>query len=244
MTLNEDKLRGLALVDFGTRRRFSGAVQEAVVRALCADCRVAAYMSGTSNFDLARRLGLRAVGTQAHEWFQAFQQLSPDLRQFQSRALQAWLNEYPNMLGIALTDCINMDAFLRDFTFALANAYDGLRHDSGDAEVWALKAIEHYRQLGIDPRSKTLVFSDGLTMEKAAQLYYRFRNEIDVVCGIGTQLTCRIDGVRPLNVVMKMVECNGKPVAKVTDSVGKMLITNNNFVTQLCAAFDVVYNVQ
>lgn len=94
---------------------------------------------------MAEQLQLRPVGTQAHEWFQAHQQISEDLANSQRVALQSWLDEYPDQLGIALTDCITMDAFLRDFDITFANRYQGLRHDSGDPLEWGEKAIRHYK---------------------------------------------------------------------------------------------------
>ena len=223
------------LMDFGTRRRFSRAVQQAIVTTLKSDF---PYLVGTSNYDLARRLDLAPVGTQAHEWFQAHQQISPVLANSQRAALQAWLDEYPAQLGIALTDCITMDAFLRDFGPDFAGRYQGLRHDSGDPLEWGEKAIAHFEKLDIDPMSKTLVFSDNLDLDKALTLYRHFYRRINLVFGIGTRLTCDIPGVKPLNIVIKLVECNGKPVAKLSDSPGKTICEDPAFVKALRKAFD------
>ncbi|EPZ0269581.1 nicotinate phosphoribosyltransferase [Serratia marcescens] len=223
------------LMDFGTRRRFSQGVQQAIVSTLQAEF---PYLSGTSNYDLAHQLGLVPVGTQAHEWFQAHQQISPVLANSQRAALQAWLDEYPDQLGIALTDCITMDAFLRDFGPQFAERYQGLRHDSGDPVEWGEKAIAHYEKLGIDPMSKTLVFSDNLDLDKALALYRHFYQRINLGFGIGTRLTCDIPGVKPLNIVIKLVECKGKPVAKLSDSPGKTICQDQAFVRALRKAFD------
>ena len=220
---------------FGTRRRFSRAVQQAIVTTLKSDF---PYLVGTSNYDLARRLDLAPVGTQAHEWFQAHQQISPVLANSQRAALQAWLDEYPAQLGIALTDCITMDAFLRDFGPDFAGRYQGLRHDSGDPLEWGEKAIAHFEKLDIDPMSKTLVFSDNLDLDKALTLYRHFYRRINLVFGIGTRLTCDLPGVKPLNIVIKLVECNGKPVAKLSDSPGKTICEDPAFVKALRKAFD------
>ncbi|MDG0796448.1 nicotinate phosphoribosyltransferase [Pectobacterium punjabense] len=228
-------LRQFKLMDFGTRRRFSHDVQQTIVTALQADF---PYLIGTSNYDLARRLGITPVGTQAHEWFQAHQQISPTLANSQRAALQMWLHEYPTHLGIALTDCITMDAFLRDFDLPFAEAYQGLRHDSGDPVDWGEKAIAHYQRLNIDPMSKTLVFSDNLNLDKALALYRHFYPRVNLVFGMGTRLTCDIPGVKPLNIVIKLVECNGKPVAKLSDSPGKTICQDQNFVCELRKAFD------
>jgi nicotinate phosphoribosyltransferase len=223
------------LMDFGTRRRFSRDVQLAIVSTLKADF---PWLVGSSNYDVARQLQLAPVGTQAHEWFQAHQQISPVLANSQRAALQAWLEEYPNRLGIALTDCITMDAFLRDFGLNFASSYQGLRHDSGDPVEWGEKAIAHYEKLGIDPQEKTLVFSDNLDLPKAVELYRHFGQRIEVIFGIGTRLTCDIPQVKPLNIVIKLVECNGKPVAKLSDSPGKTICQDKAFVRALRKAFD------
>ncbi|HBH7061795.1 nicotinate phosphoribosyltransferase [Enterobacter cloacae] len=242
----ENKLAGFAtltdgldmsrfrLMDFGTRRRFSRDVQRAIVERLQQE----PWFVGTSNYDLARRLNLTPMGTQAHEWFQAHQQISPDLANSQRAALAAWLDEYPNQLGIALTDCITMDAFLRDFGPEFAERYQGLRHDSGDPVEWGEKAIAHYQKLGIDPMSKVLVFSDNLDLAKAVELYRHFSTRVNLSFGIGTRLTCDIPQVKPLNIVIKLVECNGKPVAKLSDSPGKTICHDKAFVRALRKAFD------
>ncbi|MGK3633650.1 nicotinate phosphoribosyltransferase [Enterobacter cloacae] len=242
----ENKLAGFAtltdgldmsrfrLMDFGTRRRFSRDVQLAIVQRLQQE----SWFVGTSNYDLARRLNLTPMGTQAHEWFQAHQQISPDLANSQRAALAAWLDEYPNQLGIALTDCITMDAFLRDFGPEFAERYQGLRHDSGDPVEWGEKAIAHYEKLGIDPMSKVLVFSDNLDLAKAVELYRHFSTRVNLSFGIGTRLTCDIPQVKPLNIVIKLVECNGKPVAKLSDSPGKTICHDKAFVRALRKAFD------
>ncbi|ELE9703026.1 nicotinate phosphoribosyltransferase [Enterobacter cloacae] len=243
----ENKLAGFAtltdgldmsrfrLMDFGTRRRFSRDVQRAIVERLQQE----PWFVGTSNYDLARRLNLTPMGTQAHEWFQAHQQISPDLANSQRAALAAWLDEYPNQLGIALTDCITMDAFLRDFGPEFAERYQGLRHDSGDPVEWGEKAIAHYQKLGIDPMSKVLVFSDNLDLAKAVELYRHFSTRVNLSFGIGTRLTCDIPQVKPLNIVIKLVECNGKPVAKLSDSPGKTICHDKAFVRALRKAFDI-----
>ena len=232
---NHIDLSHFKLMDFGTRRRFSYDVQSAIVSMLKDEF---PYLVGTSNYKLAHELGLAPVGTQAHEWFQAHQQISPELANSQRAALQSWLDEYPDQLGIALTDCITMDAFLRDFDDNFAKRYQGLRHDSGDPIEWGETAIAHYEKLGIDPMTKTLVFSDSLDLQKSLELYRYFHKRINLVFGIGTRLTCNIPGVVPLNIVIKLVECNGKPVAKLSDSPGKTICEDDEFVNQLRKAFD------
>ncbi|MGP1924212.1 MAG: nicotinate phosphoribosyltransferase [Arsenophonus sp. NEOnobi-MAG3] len=233
--LNID-LANFKLMDFGTRRRFSHTVQYAIINELKHHF---PYFTGTSNYKLAQQLHIKPVGTQAHEWFQAHQQISVDLANSQRVALQSWLDEYPDQLGIALTDCITMDAFLRDFDVTFANRYQGLRHDSGDPLEWGEKAISHYKKLAIDPMSKTLIFSDNLDLQKALILYKYFYKRINIIFGIGTRLTCNIPQVKPLNIVIKLVECNGKPVAKLSDSPGKTICDDDKFIDRLKKAFNI-----
>ncbi|MBA6145479.1 nicotinate phosphoribosyltransferase [Pseudomonas juntendi] len=231
------ELAGFQLADFGTRRRFSYRVQEEVVHILKHD--FPGRFVGTSNVHLAREFELKPLGTMAHEWFMAHQQLGPRLVDSQAAALECWVREYRGLLGIALTDCITMDAFLGDFDLYFAKLFDGLRHDSGDPLAWAEKAIAHYERLGIDPKSKTLIFSDGLDFAKALGLYRALHERINVSFGIGTQLTCDIPGVAPMNMVIKMTACNAAPVAKISDSPGKTQCRDENFVAYMKHVFKV-----
>lgn len=233
-----DELAGLQVADFGTRRRFSFGVQDEVVRLLKAE--FPARFVGTSNVYLARKYDLKPLGTMAHEWVMAHQQLGPRLIDSQIAALDCWVREYRGLLGIALTDTITMDAFLRDFDLYFAKLFDGLRHDSGDPLLWAEKAITHYRKLGIDPMTKTLVFSDGLDLPRALNLYRALRGRINVSFGIGTNLTCDIDGVAPMSMVLKMTSCNGQPVAKISDEAAKTQCRDPNFVSYLRHVFKVM----
>lgn len=231
------ELEGFQIADFGTRRRFSYRVQEEMVHILKRD--FPGRFVGTSNVHLAREFDLKPIGTMAHEWLMAHQQLGPRLIDSQIAALDCWVREYRGLLGIALTDCITTDAFLNDFDLYFAKLFDGLRHDSGDPLVWANKAIAHYEKLGIDPQSKTLVFSDGLNLEKALRLYRALHGRINVSFGIGTNLTCDIPGVEPMNIVIKMTACNGQPVAKISDTPGKTQCLDENFVSYLKHVFRV-----
>lgn len=231
------ELEGFQVADFGTRRRFSYRVQEEMVHILKRE--FPGRFVGTSNVHLAREFGIKPIGTMAHEWLMAHQQLGPRLIDSQIAALDCWVREYRGLLGIALTDCITTDAFLRDFDLYFAKLFDGLRHDSGDPLEWAEKCIRHYEKLGIDPLSKTLVFSDGLDLPKALELYRALHERIHVSFGIGTRLTCDIPGVEPMNIVIKMTACNGQPVAKLSDTPGKTQCRDENFVTYLKHVFRV-----
>ncbi|MCY1402337.1 Nicotinate phosphoribosyltransferase 2 [compost metagenome] len=230
-----DELSHLQVADFGTRRRFSYRVQEEVVCVLKRD--FPGRFVGTSNVHLARKLDIKPLGTMAHEWIMAHQQLGPRLIDSQSAALDCWVREYRGLLGIALTDCITMDAFLADFDLYFAKLFDGLRHDSGDPVQWAEKAIAHYRSLGIDPMTKTLVFSDGLNLPRCLEIFRALRGRINVSFGIGTNLTCDIAGVAPMSIVLKMTGCNGEPVAKISDEAAKTQCRDPNFVAYLRHVF-------
>ncbi|UCO99601.1 nicotinate phosphoribosyltransferase [Metapseudomonas lalkuanensis] len=234
---SDEELQDFQLADFGTRRRFSYKVQEEVVHILKRD--FPGRFVGTSNIHLAREYDIKPIGTMAHEWLMAHQQLGPRLIDSQIAALDCWVREYRGLLGIALTDCINMQAFLNDFDLYFAKLFDGLRHDSSDPLEWAEKAIRHYQKLGIDPLTKTLVFSDGLDLPRALALYRALRGRIHVSFGIGTNLTCDIPGVEPMNIVIKMTACNGQPVAKISDEAGKTQCRDENFVAYLKHVFRV-----
>lgn len=234
--INNIDLTDFRLVDFGTRRRFSSSVQYAIVQELK---KCFPYFIGTSNCKLAKDLNLEVLGTQSHEWFQAHQQICIDLRNSQIYALNTWLNEYPGKFSIALTDCITTDAFLRDFDIHFVSNYNGLRHDSGDPLEWGEKAINHYKKFGIDPMSKTLIFSNSINFEKALVIYKHFYKRINLIFGVGTGLTCNIPKVKPLNIVIKLVQCNGKPVAKISDDPNKTICKDNYFINRLKNVFGI-----
>jgi nicotinate phosphoribosyltransferase len=158
------------------------------------------------------------------------------LRYFQKAALEGWVQEYRGDLGIALTDVVGMDAFLRDFDLYFAKLFDGLRHDSGDPMQWAEKALGHYAKLRIDAHTKRLVFSDGLDVPKALGLYDALGDRVQLGFGIGTNLTNDI-GVDTLHIVMKLVACNGYPTAKLADSPGKVLCDDETFLAYLSQVF-------
>jgi nicotinate phosphoribosyltransferase len=221
--------------DFGTRRRFKAEWQKVIVET-CVKT-VPNNFVGTSNVRLAMENGIRPIGTMAHEWIQAGQNVGVRLMDSQKRMLQAWVDEYRGDLGIALTDTLGVNAFIRDFDGYFAKLYDGVRHDSGDPIEWGEKMLAHYNELRIDPRTKTFVFSDGLTFPKAVEILDHFRNRVKVVFGIGTNLTNDFEGIEPLQIVMKMTECNGRPVAKISDSPGKGMCHNEEYLAYLKSVF-------
>lgn len=222
--------------DFGTRRRYSFEWQKHVIQAFH---EVAPNIfRGTSNVLIAMQMDITPIGTMAHEFLQAFQALDVRLSDFQKAALETWVQEYRGDLGIALTDVVGMDAFLRDFDLYFAKLFDGLRHDSGDPYEWGDKAYEHYKKLKIDSKSKMLTFSDGLNLVKAWDLHQYFKDRFQVSFGIGTNLTNDM-GQTPLNIVLKLVECNGQSVAKISDSPGKTMTDNDTFLAYLRQVFKI-----
>ncbi|WP_024889416.1 nicotinate phosphoribosyltransferase [Luteimonas huabeiensis] len=224
------------IADYGTRRRYSrqwhGHMLPLLREAL------GAQFVGTSNVHFARLYGMTPHGTMAHEWLQAFQALGPRLRDSQAAALESWAREYRGDLGIALSDVVGLDAFLRDFDMYFCKLFDGVRHDSGDPFAWGERILAHYRDNRVDPASKILVFSDGLDIAKVMRLYDHFRGRCQVAFGVGTHLTNDL-GPTPLNIVIKMVRCNGQPVAKLSDSPGKSMCDDPGYLTYLRQVFGV-----
>jgi nicotinate phosphoribosyltransferase len=227
---------GCRIADYGTRRRFSRQWQEEVVTTLRDG--LGEQLTGTSNVWLARQLDLRPLGTLAHEYLQAHQALGPRLRDSQVAALETWAREYRGDLGIALSDVYGLSAFLRDFDMYFCKLFDGTRHDSGDPFDWGERVLAHYRANRVDPSSKVLVFSDGLDIPKVMQLYAHFRGRCQLAFGVGTNLTNDV-GPTPLNIVIKMVRCNGQPVAKLSDSPGKNMCDDAAYVAYLRQVFDI-----
>ena len=224
------------IADYGTRRRFSRTWHEEVVATLRDG--LGDQLAGTSNVWLAWKLGLTPLGTLAHEYLQAHQALGPRLRDSQVAALETWAKEYRGDLGIALSDVYGLDAFLRDFDMYFCKLFDGARHDSGDPFVWGERMLAHYRANRVDPRSKVLVFSDGLDLPRVMQLYHHFRGQCQLAFGVGTNLTNDV-GPTPLQIVIKMVRCNGQPVTKLSDSPGKDMCEDAAYVAYLRQVFEI-----
>lgn len=228
-------LEHFRLADYGTRRRFSRTWHEEVLQTL--QTGLGKHLVGTSNVDLAMRNGLIPLGTMAHEYLQACQALGPRLRDSQVFALEMWAREYRGDLGIALSDVYGLEAFLRDFDMYFCKLFDGARHDSGDPFEWGERLLAHYQANRVDPRDKTLVFSDSLDFPKAIELARRFEGRCKVSFGIGTNLTNDL-GYAPLQIVMKMVRCNGQPVAKVSDAPEKTMCDDPAYLAYLRQVFN------
>ncbi len=222
--------------DYGTRRRFSSSWQQEVVKTLSTE--LPNNFKGTSNVLFAKQLGVRAIGTMAHEYLQACQALGPRLIYSQRFAFERWAQEYRGELGIALSDVCGMDAFLRDFDLYFCKLFDGARHDSGDPFEWGEKLLEHYAKLRVDAKAKIMVFSDSLTFPLALQLFDHFHNRANPAFGIGTNLTNDV-GFDPIQIVIKMIECNGQPVAKVSDTPNKTMCRDLSYLAYLKEVFGI-----
>ena len=220
--------------EFGLRRRLSGEAQELAIQVLAATSSETSKFIGTSNVYLAKKYNLTPVGTMAHEWIMCTGQGNHKHNPAYSNwyALDAWVKEYGILNGIALTDTITTKCFLRDFQLTYATLFSGVRHDSGDPFTWGDDMIEHYKSLGIDPKSKTLLFSDSLNFEKATKLNTYFNGKAKSAFGIGTYISNDTD-VPSLNIVMKTTKCNGTDVAKISDVEGKGMCKNQDYIDYL-----------
>lgn len=223
--------------EFGLRRRLSAEAQELAVDSLrlinmVPECE--SHFIGTSNVFLAKKFNVTPVGTMAHEWImcvgQGDHRHNPAYSNYY--AMRAWVNEYKTQNGTALTDAITTDCFLKDFDLTYSTLFSGVRHDSGDPIEWGEKMIKHYESLKIDPKTKTLLFSDSLNFEKADKLYRHFKGRAKVAFGIGTYIANDTD-VPALNIVMKTTACNGQDVAKISDVEGKGMCKNAEYVEYL-----------
>lgn len=238
--LEEDTYRLSDFSEFGLRRRLSAEAQEMAVKAIAeVGLPADSHFIGTSNVYLAKKFNLKPVGTMAHEWIMCTGQGNHKHNPAYSNwyALDAWVKEYGILNGIALTDTITTDCFLRDFQLTYATLFSGVRHDSGDPYEWGDKMIAHYNSLGINPRTKTLLFSDSLDFERATALYDYFKDKAKVAFGIGTFISNDTDE-EALNIVMKTTKCNGMDVAKISDVAGKGMCKNPDYVDYLNRCID------
>jgi len=227
------------IADYGTRRRYSRK-WHALMLPLLREA-LGTQFVGTSNVHFAHIYNMTPLGTMAHEYLQAFQALGPRLRDSQVAALESWAREYRGDLGIALSDVVGLDAFLRDFDMYFCKLFDGVRHDSGDPFAWGDRILAHFKANRVDPTDKILVFSDGLDIAKVMGLYDYFHGRCQVAFGVGTHLTNDL-GPAPLNIVIKMTRCNGQPVAKLSDSPGKGMCEDPGYLTYLRQVFEVKHN--
>jgi nicotinate phosphoribosyltransferase len=212
----------IKIIDFGTRRRFSAQWQEHVIDRLTKE--IPDNFLGTSNPWFAYKFGVKPIGSFAHEMPMVYAALydAEGLNPLDGHAkmLEDWYERYGEDLSIALTDTFTSDFFFEDFTPEMAETWKGLRHDSGDPVQFGEKVINFYSNLGIDPQTKTIIFSDGLDLDTIVTLADHFKNRINLVFGWGTTLMNDM-GIKAKNVVMKATHANGVDTVKLSDSVGK-----------------------
>lgn len=238
--LGGDVFNNCKIADYGTRRRFSRNWQAHVLEYLRGHLtgKGCGHFVGTSNVYYAYTLGMTPLGTMAHEFLQACQSLGPRLRDSQIFGFESWAREYRGDLGIALSDVYGVKAFLRDFDLYFCKLFDGARHDSGDPFEWGELLLRHYKTHRVDPRTKTLIFSDGLNIPRVVELYQRFNGRCGLSFGVGTNLMNDL-GYEPLQIVLKMVRCNGQPVAKVSDTPNKGMCDDEAYLAYLRQVFDI-----
>ena len=234
--------------EFGLRRRLSAEAQELAVKTLCENNKnyKESHCVGTSNVYLAKKYNVIPVGTMAHEFIMCVGQGNPMVNPAYSNklAMESWNEEYGVLNGTYLTDTIGDELSHRDMGFTFSILFSGVRHDSGDPYEWGEAWIEHFKNYyekyhdeRVNPKNKTLLFSDSLDFEKASKLYEHFKSRIKVAFGIGTYIANDTD-VEPLNIVMKVSECNGSPVAKLSNDDGKLMCNDDSYVEYLRKTID------
>jgi nicotinate phosphoribosyltransferase len=213
----------ITVAEFGTRRRYSLDVHRLVVQTL--KQYGAGSFIGTSNIYLAMQNGVKPVGTHAHEWFM-FHAAKYGFKMANMLGLENWVQIYRGDLGIALSDTYTSTVFFEQFDKKFAKLFDGVRHDSGDPLLFAERTVAHYKKMGVDPLSKTIIFSDGLDYEKVAHIVEFCRGKIGMSFGIGTDFTNDV-GLPAMNIVIKMYEAlpenapRWTEVVKLSDASGK-----------------------
>jgi len=216
---------GLTFSDFGTRRRFSRAWQEYIVKTLAEELPISQFL-GTSNVQIAMDYGLVPMGTSAHEMYMGISGImhgsDDEIRRSHNEVLKLWYKHYGKGLSIALTDTYGSDFFFRDMNREQAELWRGLRQDSGNPYIFGEKAIRFYNGYDIDPATKLIVFSDGLDVVTMINLYDTFTGRIQVTDGWGTNLTNDL-GLPPISMVVKLIESNGHGTVKFSDNLAKAI---------------------
>ena len=232
-----------AVSEFGLRRELSEEAQEYVIKKFMAhrdelNAKGTNYV-GTSNVYMSMKYGTTPIGTMAHEFIMGVGQGDPSKNPAYSNrfAMESWTQIYGVLNGIFLTDTVTDKMCRMDMDFKFASSFKGVRNDSGDPIEWGENWIKHYEKLGIDPKTKTLLFSNSLDFKRADEIYRHFAGRVNVAFGIGTYLS-NDTFVNPFNIVMKMTTCNGHPVAKISDDAGKGMCKSEEFVNFLMKAID------
>ncbi|MCR4709875.1 MAG: nicotinate phosphoribosyltransferase [Clostridiales bacterium] len=229
----QDGKYNFKFAEFGCRRRLSAEFEGLAIKRFAEETN---NCVGTSNVYFAKKFNLTPIGTYAHEFVQMYQGIDEIPLSYTNHfALADWYDEFKGDNGTALSDTLTTDLFLLDFNRSMVNNYTGVRHDSGDPYVWGEKLINHFKKYGVDPMTKTLLFSDGLTFDYAQEIADHFAGKVKTSFGIGTFVsndTC----VPALNIVIKLQYVNGRPVAKLSDSDGKSMCDDPNYLTYLKSA--------
>ena len=232
-----------AVSEFGLRRELSEEAQEYIIKKFMAhrdelNAKGTNYV-GTSNVYMSMKYGTTPIGTMAHEFIMGVGQGDPSKNPAYSNrfAMESWTQIYGVLNGIFLTDTITDKMCRMDMDFKFASSFKGVRNDSGDPIEWGENWIKHYEKLGIDPKTKTLLFSNSLDFKRADEIYHHFAGRVNIAFGIGTYLS-NDTFVNPFNIVMKMTTCNGHPVAKISDDTGKGMCKSEEFVNFLMKAID------
>lgn len=215
----------LKIALFGLRRRASGLWEELLTEKLLAET---TNIIGVSNIYLAKKNAVEAMGTNAHELAMAEYAVSRHrspmaVRQSPYQVLRNWERLYAHKSLIMLSDTFGTDAFLRDLPPDIALRWVGHRQDSGDAIEVGEKIIADYERRGIDPTEKRVLFTDGLDVERMLRLYEHFAGRIQIGFGVGTNFSNDFGLVKPLSIVMKLIEAAGNPTVKLSDNLAKAM---------------------
>ena len=204
-------------VDFGTRRRYSFKNQDRVIENLKIGGK--SSFQGTSNCFFGIKYDVRIVGTMAHEIICEVGAIL-GYAHANKHLMEMWNKTFNGNLGSILTDSYGVASFLRDFDSYQSRIWDSVRHDSGNPKLFTRKMIEHYENLGIDPMSKTIIFSDGLNVDTVIELSEYCKGKIKTSFGVGTHFS-NDTGVQPLNIVIKLFKIDNKHVIKLSEVAGK-----------------------
>ena len=208
----------LFFCEFGTRRRRGAAFQETAIDVL----KDSLYFLGTSNVHLAMKNNIKPVGTVAHEvpMFYSSMYRADIVNQY---VWPRWIDFHQGRFSTALTDTYTSDNFFQCFDWKMARMYNALRHDSGDPIEFTEKAVKYYENIGVDPSTKTIHYSDGLNLGACRRIDHecqKYHNIKRIYC-VGTNLTNNIYGSPHLNIVIKLDKVNGKSVVKISDTPSK-----------------------
>lgn len=200
---------GLVLGDMGTRRRFSYEHQKMVLETMAEVYRSKRWegiFTGTSNVYLAMLLDLKPLGTLSHQII-SFEENVSGVFECNYSVMKKFSDVYDGNNGIYLYDCFGDELFFKNLSKRMAMMYSGLRVDSGVEEEQTEKIIEKYISLGIDPTTKQVVYSNGLDIDRCIEIHRYCNGRVQDSYGVGTNLMCDINDVRPSNIVIKLTKC-------------------------------------